>query len=190
MSKKNITSEQNIHISQNDYTNPIPSNNENNFFNPIGNINITINSEIENSNIINSSPEEKLNTDGINNVKQLNSNYNNIDDINIATNQYITSFNINNNSSDNSSYIFKKNPLDSTILNKLKPVEIKDENQKSKIEYNCVICMEKYKLRDKYIILPCKHIFHEHCIKTWFKQSNICPICKSKIDINDTNNEI
>ena len=119
----------------------------------------------------------------------MNSNYNNIDEINIATNQYITSFNINNNSSDNSSYIFKKNPLDSTILNKLKPVEIKDENQKSKIEYNCVICKEKYKLRDKYIILPCKHIFHEHCIKTWFKQSNICPICKSKIDINDTNNE-
>ena len=61
--------------------------------------------------------------------------------------------------------LFKKNPLDSTILNKLKPVVIKDENQKSKIEYNCVICWEKYKLRNKYIKLPCKHIFHEHCIK-------------------------
>ena len=33
----------------------------------------------------------------------------------------------------------------------------------------------KYK---KFIILPCKHNFHQKCIKKWFQQSPTCPLCR------------
>jgi hypothetical protein len=189
MSKKTINTLQCTYIFKTEYNNPIPLNIENNCFNEFANINISINNELEMRDIINPSSEEKLNTDGINNVKQLSSNYNNIDDINLANNQNTTSFNNNNiNNSDSSFYVPEKNPLDPTILKKLKVVEINDKNQISKIEYDCVICQKGYELKDKYIKLPCKHIYHENCIKTWLKKKNVCPICKQNIKINDTKN--
>ncbi|KAJ4776620.1 RING/U-box superfamily protein [Rhynchospora pubera] len=33
----------------------------------------------------------------------------------------------------------------------------------------CVICQEEYRNREKLIILPCRHNFHESCITKWLK---------------------
>ena len=46
---------------------------------------------------------------------------------------------------------------------------------------NCSICLEDFKINDEYIKLNCNHIFHYDCINKWFKHSNLCPICRSKI---------
>ena len=37
-----------------------------------------------------------------------------------------------------------------------------------------------YKL---YILLPCGHSFHRICLEIWFKDKNICPICRQPITL-------
>lgn len=46
---------------------------------------------------------------------------------------------------------------------------------------SCVVCMENYATDDEISIMPCSHKFHRECIKTWLRQSNTCPICKSSL---------
>ena len=45
----------------------------------------------------------------------------------------------------------------------------------------CCICLEKYKINEKVINLPCYHNFHSKCIKIWLQRSKTCPICRENI---------
>lgn len=59
-------------------------------------------------------------------------------------------------------------------------------------EKQCSICLDEFKLGDKYIKLPCqtekedeKHIFHsgnDTCsgIKPWLERNNTCPMCRTE----------
>ena len=47
---------------------------------------------------------------------------------------------------------------------------------------NCIVCCDKYDNQTNVAILPCGHIFHELCIKDWFKVSDICPLGRCKVD--------
>lgn len=61
-----------------------------------------------------------------------------------------------------------------------------------KKDKQCSICLEDFKLGDKYIRLPCqtenedeKHIFHsgnDTCsgIKPWLERNNTCPMCRTE----------
>ncbi|KAI3785494.1 hypothetical protein L1987_44613 [Smallanthus sonchifolius] len=69
-------------------------------------------------------------------------------------------------------------------LPKAMPVDIVDPVKISRFvkgeedEEKCAICVEEYQA-DKLIgILPCKHTYHEECIKNWFKKKKECPICR------------
>ena len=56
----------------------------------------------------------------------------------------------------------------------------------------CSICLEDFKLNDKYMVLPCstgeeneKHVFHsgnDDCsgVKEWLKRNNSCPLCREE----------
>ena len=55
-------------------------------------------------------------------------------------------------------------------FNTLKEIDVEGEN--------CAICLEK--IETKAIILPCKHVYHNKCIKEWLcNHSYKCPICKN-----------
>jgi len=45
----------------------------------------------------------------------------------------------------------------------------------------CSICLEDFKINDKYIEFECKHIYHKECIKEWFKKQQNCPNCRKNI---------
>jgi hypothetical protein len=49
----------------------------------------------------------------------------------------------------------------------------------SVLDDNCMICMEKYKIRQfKRIIPKCNHFFHKKCIDKWLKKKASCPVCR------------
>ncbi|MES1919881.1 hypothetical protein MHBO_001633, partial [Bonamia ostreae] len=44
----------------------------------------------------------------------------------------------------------------------------------------CIICREDMLVGKK---LPCRHIFHLECLRSWFERQNTCPTCRSSIPI-------
>ncbi|ETV69967.1 hypothetical protein H257_14340 [Aphanomyces astaci] len=43
----------------------------------------------------------------------------------------------------------------------------------------CSICLDDFVLGHVVKVLPCPHVYHQHCIDRWFeKGSNACPLCK------------
>lgn len=121
--------------------------------------------------------EEIFNNDGILISQNIQSNYNSPELINIEENiQY--SINYANNTK-----LINTN-INNDIISNLNVNKINDNN-KNFSERICIICQENYKIGDNYIILPCIHLFHENCIKTWIKNQRICPICKRKLNKKD-----
>ncbi|KGN43799.1 hypothetical protein Csa_017222 [Cucumis sativus] len=55
---------------------------------------------------------------------------------------------------------------------------------------NCVICLEEISKKMKgsegvVLQMPCLHMFHEECIRTWLKTSHYCPTCRFSMPINN-----
>ena len=74
-----------------------------------------------------------------------------------------------------------KKGLDKNILDNMEISKIKDVDKLDADKKKCTICLEDYVNGDNSIALPCIHIFHANCIKTWLKENNSCPICKNEI---------
>ena len=98
--------------------------------------------------------------------------------------------NIGNNFTNASMNPESNNGVSEEFKNNLEEV-IVDEEFISK-EKQCSICLEEFKLGEKYIKLPCqtekedeKHIFHsgnDTCsgIKPWLERNNTCPMCRTE----------
>ena len=89
-----------------------------------------------------------------------------------------------------------KKPMSKDFLETLEKKQIDQSDIDNK--NNCSICMDKFKLNDKVLILPCgkqKHYFHcdssETCsgILPWLKENNTCPICRYSFPIDDDTND-
>ncbi|KAK2664004.1 hypothetical protein Ddye_002578 [Dipteronia dyeriana] len=48
----------------------------------------------------------------------------------------------------------------------------------------CVICLEEISVGSEATRMPCSHVYHQDCIVTWLKQSNLCPLCRFQIPVN------
>ena len=91
--------------------------------------------------------------------------------------------NVLNNSFNEDKYVAKKTCPE--FLNNLNEQIITNELIEQDI--HCSICLDNFKVGDKYIELPCEgqsHYFHngdsEKCsgILPWLKENNTCPICR------------
>ncbi len=51
----------------------------------------------------------------------------------------------------------------------------------------CVICMDKFCVKEFFSLLPCEHLFHTNCIEQWLKVNlhTFCPLCKSIVLVDD-----
>ena len=68
------------------------------------------------------------------------------------------------------------------IMEKLNVNVINDDDINNFLDKICIICQEKYKKGDNYIILPCRHNFHSNCFKKWINVKNKCPICNLEVN--------
>jgi hypothetical protein len=45
-------------------------------------------------------------------------------------------------------------------------------------ETKCSICLEEFTRGESVCELPCKHIFHDACVREWLKREATCPVCR------------
>ena len=64
------------------------------------------------------------------------------------------------------------------------PEKIITENE----DKTCMICLSKVEIGETKGLLTCKHEFHHSCITDWLQYKNNCPICRTKVFKEDTNN--
>ena len=86
----------------------------------------------------------------------------------------------------------RERPTDKQLFNEFPETKIEDINKLDPEKRNCVICLEDFKSGEKATLLPCVHLFHKNCIKSWLKSKNNCPICKfelTRANIDKQNNK-
>ena len=79
------------------------------------------------------------------------------------------------------------NSLDPNILNSLPETEVNDASKLDSDNKECIICLEEFHDKEKIICLPCIHVFHSECIKSWFNNHNHCPKCKYELTYQNMN---
>ena len=79
------------------------------------------------------------------------------------------------------------NRIDPRILNSLPENELEDASKLDPDNRNCVICLEDFKDKEHIICLPCIHVFHSECIKSWLNKNNNCPTCKFELTFENLN---
>lgn len=55
----------------------------------------------------------------------------------------------------------------------------------------CPICLAPNEnlTTEKFLILPCKHNFHDKCILPWLEKTCSCPLCRQEMKTDDSNYE-
>lgn len=77
--------------------------------------------------------------------------------------------------------IHLNNILPPAYLSKLETVEYM---AKDGVNAECVICLENFQPEEKLLELPCKHLYHDECIRKWLiERKKICPICKRDVSV-------
>jgi len=72
-------------------------------------------------------------------------------------------------------------------LERLKRIKISKDHIALNLE--CSVCKEKFQIREQCDLLPCKHFFHQDCIRPWLSLHNTCPICRYELPTDDTDYE-
>ena len=75
-------------------------------------------------------------------------------------------------------------------INKIKEYLKNCKNNKKIPTDTCVICLDILSSLDKKnetVALECNHQFHKKCIEKWLEKHDICPLCRTKLQIDDLN---
>lgn len=48
---------------------------------------------------------------------------------------------------------------------------------------SCYICLEDFELGCEVVFMPCAHMFHGNCIRTWLRTGHYCPVCRFQMPI-------
>ncbi|XP_054635469.1 RING finger protein 150a isoform X2 [Dunckerocampus dactyliophorus] len=67
-------------------------------------------------------------------------------------------------------------------IGKLQVRTIKKGDKETDCDFDsCAVCIEAYKPNDVVRVLPCRHVFHKHCVDPWLHDHQTCPMCKMNI---------
>ena len=198
----NLHNNRNAHPPMNSMPPPLNNNFQNNHFNrnnnmnnnmgrnPYMNNNLRINNPMYPMNNMNNYMNNNLNNN-VNNMNYNNMNYN----MRNMPMQYPMPMNM--PMMNNFGFPFMNmmmpipfpNPerIDPRILNSLPESEVADASKLDAENKNCVICLGDFNDKDKIICLPCIHVFHSDCIKSWLNNHRTCPTCKFELTFENLN---
>ncbi|KAL4565251.1 hypothetical protein LXL04_029337 [Taraxacum kok-saghyz] len=72
--------------------------------------------------------------------------------------------------------------LDASVLKGLPLFVYSSETHGNMTE--CAVCLSEFEEGEKGRILPkCKHSFHTECIDMWFHSNSTCPLCRSPVEL-------
>ena len=84
-------------------------------------------------------------------------------------------------------------PASKKVVENLERVNVNEEylNKINQFghEHNCSVCKDEFEINQNLINLPCKHTFHDECIKPWLKERNSCPTCRFELPTDDADYE-
>jgi len=72
-------------------------------------------------------------------------------------------------------------PASADAMANLPKVKVTKEMMGDNGKAECSICMDDVALDDEVSQLPCKHWFHEQCVKAWLGEHDTCPHCRKGI---------
>ena len=49
------------------------------------------------------------------------------------------------------------------------------------LEKECIICQEEFQSEEILVKLSCCHLYHDHCLMKWLKNTPTCPLCRLKL---------
>ena len=52
-----------------------------------------------------------------------------------------------------------------------------EDDDDDDLETMCIICFQAIQDGERVGVLPCTHVFHVDCLKTWLRRRNVCPMC-------------
>ncbi|CAI4223329.1 unnamed protein product [Auanema sp. JU1783] len=64
-------------------------------------------------------------------------------------------------------------------MNNLFPIVTSEEL--AAMDSTCIICREEMTADAQPKRLPCSHVFHTHCLRSWFQRQQTCPTCRTDI---------
>lgn len=68
-------------------------------------------------------------------------------------------------------------PAPPEILNNLPKIKV--DAQRVIEGEDCTVCKEELNIDEEVAQLPCKHVYHEECIKRWLETRDTCPVCRA-----------
>ncbi|OMJ26538.1 Receptor homology region, transmembrane domain- and RING domain-containing protein 1 [Smittium culicis] len=67
-------------------------------------------------------------------------------------------------------------------------LNVKDINDSTSHDYDCLICFEVIDVGDSIREIPCNHIFHLNCLDTWLESRSVyCPTCRFNLHVDTSN---
>jgi hypothetical protein len=64
-------------------------------------------------------------------------------------------------------------------MNNLYPLATEQELREG--DNTCIICREEMTVESGAKKLPCNHIFHPNCLRSWFQRQQTCPTCRTDV---------
>lgn len=85
--------------------------------------------------------------------------------------------------------VYRRTSTARSVIESLPEVKIEDLGEAA--DSSCTICLEGFEetapaAADAEIIsMPCNHLFHRKCINHWLQISNLCPVCRFQLPVEE-----
>ncbi|GMI54673.1 hypothetical protein ScalyP_jg4814 [Parmales sp. scaly parma] len=74
-------------------------------------------------------------------------------------------------------------PADDAAIEELETKVLKHEDCFDDVGMlqSCSICLEPFEEEERCTKMPCSHVFHGECLRSWLSRQNSCPVCRKEI---------